>query len=118
MSSPRDDLVYIEDMLGRARRVIARTESVTWERFRDDLDLHDIAERGVSILGEAACKVSSDFRSAHPEIPWAEVMGIRHKIVHDYFEVSYTVLWSVIREELPSLEAALAALLDDEAPSD
>jgi uncharacterized protein with HEPN domain len=115
MSSPRDDLIYLEHMLARIRRVMAKTEDVTWEQFRDDEDLHDIAERSISILGEAARKVSSGFRSAHPEIPWAEAMGIRHKIVHDYFEVSYTVLWSVIREALPPLERALTALLEREA---
>jgi len=118
MSSPRDDLVYIEDMLARLRRAIATTEGVTWEQFRKDDDLHDIVERSISILGEAACKVSAGFRLAHPEVPWAAVMGIRHKIVHDYFEVSYTVLWSVIREELPPLEQTLAALVDGGEPGD
>jgi uncharacterized protein with HEPN domain len=112
MSSPRDDLVYVEDMLLRIRRVLHKTESVTWERFEHDEDLHDIAERGISVVGEAARKVSETFRAAHPEIPWTEVMGIRHKIVHDYFEVNYTILWSVIREELPALERLLAHALE------
>lgn len=63
------------------------------------------------MIGEAARKVSDEFRKDHPEIPWSDAMGIRHKIVHDYFEVSYTVLWSVIREELPGLAEALERLL-------
>lgn len=114
MSSPRDDLIYVEDMLLRVRRVLRKTESVTWERFERDDDLHDIAERGISVVGEAACKVSEPFRETHPEIPWTEVTGIRHKIVHDYFEVNYTILWSVIREELPALERLLADALERE----
>ena len=113
MSSPRDDLVYVEDMLARTRRILEKTRSVTWECFRDDQDLHDIAERSISVIGEAARKVSDEFRISHPEIPWSEAMSIRHKIVHDYFEVSYTILWSVIREELPDLAAALERLLAD-----
>lgn len=113
MSSPRDDLVYVEDMLARIRRVLARTEGVTWERFRDDEDLHDIAERCISIIGEAASRVSAAFRDAHPQVPWSEAAAIRHKIVHDYFQVSYTVLWSVVREELPELERVLAEVLDE-----
>lgn len=63
------------------------------------------------MIGEAARKVSDEFRMDHPEIPWSDAMGIRHKVVHDYFEVSYTVLWSVIREELPGLAEALERLL-------
>lgn len=115
MSLRRDDLAYIEDMLARARRVLAKTADVSWERFREDQDLHDITERSISVLGEAARRVSEEFRAAHPEIPWAQAMGIRHKIIHDYFEVSYTVLWSVIREELPELERQIAALLERES---
>lgn len=115
MSSPGDDLVYVEDMLLRIRRVLHKTESATWDSFESDEDLHDIAERGLSVVGEAACKVSGTFRATHPEIPWTEVTGIRHKIVHDYFEVNYTILWSVIREELPVLEGLLADALERES---
>jgi uncharacterized protein with HEPN domain len=102
-------------MLGRTRRVLSKCQGVTWEQFCDDEDLHDIAERCISIVGEAACKVSEGFRRAHQVIPWSEAMGIRHRIVHDYFEVNHRVMWSVIREELPALEHALSALLEGEA---
>jgi uncharacterized protein with HEPN domain len=57
--------------------------------------------------------VSDEFRETHPEILWSDAMGIRHKIVHDYFEISYTILWSVIREELAGLAEALERLLAD-----
>ena len=113
MSSQRDDLVYVEDMLARVRRIRTKTRGVTWPRFRDDEDLHDIVERSISIVGEAARKVSKQFRDAHPEVPWADTMSIRHKIVHDYFEVSHTVLWSVVKEELPALELVLSGLLEE-----
>jgi uncharacterized protein with HEPN domain len=113
MSSPRNDIAYVEDMLARVRRIRGKTQGVTWERFRDDEDLHDIVERSISIVGEAARKVSGEFRDAHPEVPWVDTMNIRHKIVHDYFEVSYTVLWSVIKEELPALELLLSSLVEE-----
>ena len=113
MSSPRNDLAYVEDMLARVPRIRVKTEGVTWERFRDDEDLHDIVERSISVVGEAARKVSRQYRDAHPEVPWVDTMNIRHKIVHDYFEVSCTVLWSVIKEELPALELLLSNLVED-----
>lgn len=115
MSTPRDDLVYVEDMLIRVRRVLSRTAGVGWEQFRADEDLHDIAERSLSVLGEAAAKVSAGFCAAHPEVPWRDVTGIRHKIVHDYFEVNYRLVWSVIIHDLPPLEEALAPILSDES---
>jgi uncharacterized protein with HEPN domain len=113
MSSPRDDLAYVEDMLARVRRIRTKTRDVTWAQFRDDEDLHDIVERSISIVGEAARKVSMPFREAHREVPWVDTMNIRRKIVHDYFEVSYTLLWSVVTEELPALEILLSNVLEE-----
>ena len=112
MSSQRDDLAYVEDMLARVRRILTKTQGVTWEQFRVDDDLHDIVERSISVMGEAARKVSKDYRVAHPEVPWVDAMNMRHKIVHDYFEISYTIVWALIREELPGLETLLATLVD------
>jgi uncharacterized protein with HEPN domain len=113
MSSPRSDIACVEDMLARVRRIRSKTEGVSWKRFRDDEDLHDIVERSITIVGEAARKVSKEYRDAHPEIPWVDTMNIRHKIVHDYFEVSYRVLWAVIKEELPALELLLSSLVEE-----
>jgi len=113
MSLPRSDVALVEDMLYRVRRIRRKTTGVTWEEFRDDEDLHDIVERSITILGEAARRVSKDYRLAHPEVPWVDTMNIRHKIVHDYFEVSYTVLWSTIKEELPELEILLSNLVEE-----
>jgi len=113
MSLPRSDVALVEDMLYRVRRIRQKTKGVTWEQFRDDEDLHDIVERSITIVGEAARKVSKEYREAHPEVPWVDTMNIRHKIVHDYFEVSYTVLWSTVKEELPELEILLSNLVEE-----
>jgi len=113
MSLPRSDVALVEDMLYRVRRIRQKTKGVTWEQFRDDEDLHDIVERSITIVGEAARKVSKEYQEAHPEVPWVDTMNIRHKIVHDYFEVSYTVLWSTVKEELPELEILLSNLVEE-----
>jgi uncharacterized protein with HEPN domain len=65
----------------------------------------------VEIVGEAASRVSRAFCEAHPEIPWSEVTGMRHRIVHDYFAVDYRRLWDTVRGDLPPLIAQLQRLL-------
>lgn len=71
----------------------------------------------VQIIGEACTKVPKDLRDAHPEIPWRAIIGMRHRIAHDYLEVDQDVVWAVIDEQLPILvtqvKAILAALPDD-----
>ena len=64
----------------------------------------------VWLHGEAARRVGPEFRAAHPEIPWNQIVGMRHKLVHDYFEVDAGEVWLVVREDLPALLPLLEAL--------
>jgi len=72
----------------------------------------------VEIVGEAAGRVSQAYCEAHPEIPWSEVTGMRHRIVHDYFAVDYQRLWDTVRGDLPPLIAQLRRLLADAKGAD
>lgn len=68
--------------------------------------------RLVEIVGEAANHVSLEVQRAHPEVPWRQIIGMRHRITHDYFEVDLEILWSVLTVELvallPQVERILA----------
>jgi uncharacterized protein with HEPN domain len=68
----------------------------------------------VQVIGEAARKVSPEFQQTHPEIPWRQIIGTRHRIVHDYMRVDEDVLWEVVHHDLP----ALLPLLQKIAPED
>lgn len=107
-----DDLAYVSHMLERIRKVRTKVEGKTWEQFKADDDLKTIVERHIEVIGEAARHVSSEYQKAHPEVPWSEVVGMRHKIAHDYFDVIYEIVWAVATEELPKLETQLAPLLE------
>ena len=65
----------------------------------------------VQVIGEAARQVSRDGTSGHPEIPWQEIVGMRHKVVHDYLGVDEDIVWQVVTEDLPPLLDALEQLL-------
>src|SRR5208283_2036362 len=74
--------------------------------------LHQFAViRCIGIIGEAANKVSRAFRAAHPDIPWRDIIGMRHRLIHDYTEVRLDKVWVVLRDELPKLIAALQPLI-------
>ena len=73
-----------------------------------------MSERPVALLiediGEAASRLPHSFREAHPEIEWAKIVGLRHRIVHEYFGVDLRIIWHIIQEDLPSLTQALRNL--------
>lgn len=107
-----DDLVYVGHMLDMARKASRLVEG----KSRTDYD-HDEALRLAlahlgQVIGEAARRVSQDFTQAHPEIPWKAIVGMRHKVVHDYMAVDEDVVWRTVTGELP----ALVRLLEEALP--
>ncbi len=78
-------------------------------------DLHQSAViRKLEILGEAAGRVSKSCCAAHPEIPWKEMTGLRHRLIHGYGDVRLDIVWQVVTETLPGVVAALRPLLPPE----
>ncbi len=111
----RDELVYVGHMLDEAREAIALAAGLDQAAFLADLAVRKAVLHSIQTIGEAARRVSPQYRHAHPSVPWADVIEPRNKIVHDYFAVSYTVVWTVVSDELPALVPLLAALVPDVA---
>jgi hypothetical protein len=65
----------------------------------------------VQVIGEAARHVSPEFTATHPETPWENIVGMRHKVAHDYLGVDEDIVWQVVTEDLPSLVRALEPLV-------
>lgn len=68
----------------------------------------------VQTVGEAARRVSREFCDAHPQVPWQAVIGMRHKVVHDYMNVDEDILWDTVINELPPLAEELEKMLPSE----
>ena len=98
----RDD-AYLLDMLLAARKVMKYAQGVDFERFDQDEVLQDAIMRRIQIIGEAARKVSEEFKEAHPEIPWYEISGMRNKLVHEYFRVIPEKVWEAVAKDIPAL---------------
>jgi uncharacterized protein with HEPN domain len=71
----------------------------------------------LGIIGEAARHISTEFRSAHPEIPWRQIIGMRNFLFHDYAGVNNNILWNTAVTEVPELLRLLDAVLTDEDTS-
>lgn len=66
----------------------------------------------VQIIGEAARALSEEFRKQHPQIPWAEIVGMRHILVHDYFGIDLDEVWAVVERDLPVLRGQIQSILE------
>lgn len=111
----RDDACLL-DMLLAARKVQRFCADVTWEQFASDEMLRSAVMMQIQIIGEAARKVSAEFRDAHPEIPWPGVIGMRNRLVHEYFRIVPEKVWDVAQKEVPALAALLEPLVPPDEP--
>ena len=110
----RDDHVYVGHMLDQARKAGDKVRGVSRSDFDADENLQMALAYLIQTVGEAARRVSAPFQRAHPDILWARVIGMRHRIVHDYLHVDYDVVWAVVQFDLPQLIVQLEAALPPE----
>jgi len=113
----RDD-AYLLDMLLAAREIRDHASGVTWQRFSEDRILQNALMHLVQIIGEAARKISTEFQENHPEIPWTEVIGMRHRLVHEYFRIIPEKVWDVVQQDIAPLIETLEPLVPPPAERD
>jgi uncharacterized protein with HEPN domain len=110
------DEAYLLDMLIAAREAQNFSKGLTWEEFQQSsLHQHAIA-KALENIGEAARKVSDEMKAAHPEIPWRDIVALRHRIAHDYFHLDLVRIWQIVLEEVPTLIRLLEPLVPPEEP--
>ena len=109
----RDD-AWLLDMLLAARHAVIFVAPLTFSEFEKD-DLHQLAIlKSVEIIGEAASRISEETKAEHPDIPWAEIIGLRNRLVHAYFAIQLDIVWQTVQDDLPPLIAQLEPLVPPE----
>ncbi len=106
----RDD-AYLLDILLAAQKARQFLEGMTWADFQQS-ELHQNAVmHPLTIIGEAAARISQGTRDAHPEIPWTMMTGMRNRLTHEYFRVNLAVVWETVQTDLTDLIAQIAPLV-------
>ncbi len=72
----------------------------------------------VLIIGEAARNVPQDMRASNPEVPWQDIIGMRNRLIHVYFEMDLGIVWQTVSEDLLLLEDAVQKLIDSTSSSE
>ncbi|MFN5589744.1 MAG: DUF86 domain-containing protein [Holosporales bacterium] len=103
MREHRDNLQYLADMLEHARAAVRFTASYTEETYFDDQLRRFALLHAVQIIGEAAKKVDASVKDSLPDIPWAQIIGCRNVIAHDYDEIEDPLVWRIVADHLPAL---------------
>ena len=106
-----DELVYLGQMFDCALRARDMARGATKAEFDGNEMLRLALRHLIQTTGEAARKVPDSLRAKMPGVPWARIVGMRHRIVHDYDNIDDDVVWQVVTDDLPKLVAMLEPIV-------
>jgi len=106
MSGHTADLLT-EDIWEAIEEIERYTKGMTRKSFEEDEKTADAVVWNLEIIGEAANRLPTDFKEKHSEIEWTKIVGLRHRIVHEYFGVDLGIIWQVIQSDLPMFRGEL-----------
>jgi uncharacterized protein with HEPN domain len=91
------------------------TQEFLKEKSFDDLQsnrmLANAIVRSLEVVGEAASQISDECRKTHGSIPWRNIIAMRNRLVHAYFDINYEVIWNTVTEDIPPLIHEIQELL-------
>ena len=107
----REDEIRLRHMLDAARDALSFIQGRTRADLDADRQLTLALVKAVEIIGEAAINVADTTQSELTQIPWPDISGMRHRLVHAYFDIGQDILWDTVTLDLPPLIAALEEAL-------
>jgi len=99
--SKRNPQLLIADMIESGQKIMTYTNGLTYKEFLSDSKTIDAVIRNFEIIGEAANRLTEEFKEEHPEVEWHRIRGFRNRIVHDYSGIDYEIVWQIKETFLP-----------------
>jgi uncharacterized protein with HEPN domain len=107
--SRREWRLFVADMLEASGKISGYDGGMSFEDFCADTRTVDAVVRNLEIIGEASRGIPDDKKLLKPEIDWAAIRGLRNRIVHEYFGLSLSVIWTIVQTDLPVLAQQLSS---------
>lgn len=99
----REDSIRLQHMLDEAYTVMGFVKDYSFEDLKEDNKTVHAVVRAIEVIGEAAAKISAEYKNTHPDIPWEQIIGMRNHLIHVYFDVDYQTIWKTLEYDIPSL---------------
>ncbi|OGU11836.1 MAG: hypothetical protein A2X61_15510 [Ignavibacteria bacterium GWB2_35_12] len=105
--------IRLRHMLDAANKIMKFIKN----RSRSDLDTDEMLILAIlkliEIIGEAASSVTFEIKEKHPEIPWRQIISVRNRLIHGYFDINHNILWEIVIKDLPPLIKNLEIMLTE-----
>lgn len=103
----KEDEVYLRHIRDAIDQIGEYTSDVDREEFQESSMVQDAVVRQIEIIGEAAKQLSSETIEEYSSVPWADIAGMRDKLIHNYFGVDIEQVWQTVQSDIPELKEKL-----------
>ena len=107
----RDDSLYLRHILDAIEAICQYTGTTAREEFIQNPILRDAVIRQLEIIGEASNRLSDETRLASPDTQWAQIISMRNRLIHGYFQVDVDLVWEIITNDLPALKQQIESIV-------
>ena len=115
-SSMRHEPSFLKDILSACRKIDAIITATNEDSFLKDEVLPAAVLHHLTVIGEAISRLSAELRERHPEVPWRQIIAVRHRIVHAYFDLDWQILWDAAISDIPELQRQVLKIVAIEFP--
>ena len=112
----RHEASFLRDILSASSKIEAIIAATSEESFLRDEVLSAAVLHHLTVMGEAINRLSPELRERHPEVPWHQIVAVRHRIVHAYFDLDWQILWNAAMDDIPQLRKQIGGILESEFP--
>jgi len=111
----RHEPSFLKDILSACRKIETIVAATNEDSFLKDEVMPAAVLHHLTVIGEAISRLSVELRDRHPEVPWRQIMAVRNRIVHAYFDLDWQILWDAATGDIPELRRQVLGILKTES---
>ena len=108
----KNDAVYLHHTLDAINQIETQTAGQSHLRFSQDQLIQDEVIRQLEVIDEACRNLSNEFRTQCPDLPCSQIIGLRNRLIHAYFDVNLGIIWDIVQADIPPLKVEVSRLLE------
>jgi len=109
----KEPIEYVKHIIDECSYIISVSNNLSKDEFLEHETLKRALVRSLEIIGEATKKIPADFKVKCNSVQWKNMAGMRDRLIHDYIEVNYLIVWDVVKNKIPQLNDQLKELLSE-----